>query len=63
MPAPSYLASSDPHLNPLVAATYDEAEAERFTAEALSPAVDALADLAGDKAAVEFAVGTGGVVA
>ena len=59
MPAPSYLASSDPHLNPLVAATYDEAEAERFTAEAVSPDVDALA---GDGAAGEFAVGTGRVV-
>ena len=59
MPRPSYLASPDPHLNPLVAAVYDEAEADRFTTEAVTSAVDALVDLAGGGTAVEFAVGTG----
>lgn len=44
---------------PAIAAVYDEAHADRFTAEAVRPAVEFLADLAGDGAAVEFAVGTG----
>jgi len=48
-------------MNPLVAATYDDSVAEQFTAEAIGSAVDALADLAGDGPAVEFAVGTGRV--
>lgn len=59
MPAPDYLSQSDPHLAPAVAAVYDDAHADRFTAEAVLPAVDFLADLAGDGTAVEFAVGTG----
>ena len=58
MPASEYLALPDPHLNPLVAATYDAAD-ELFSLEATGAAVEVLSDLAGDGAAVEFAVGTG----
>ncbi|MDT3445203.1 MULTISPECIES: class I SAM-dependent methyltransferase [unclassified Pseudofrankia] len=42
-----------------VAARYDAAEASRFTPEAVDPAVDVLAELAGDGHALEFGVGTG----
>ncbi len=59
MSRPSYLVSPDPHLNPSVAAVYDEAEADRFTSEAVTSAVDTLVDLVGEGSAVEFAVGTG----
>ena len=59
MSAPDYVSIPDPHLQAEVAAVYDEAHAERFTDEAVRPAVAFLADLAGDGAAVEFAVGTG----
>jgi SAM-dependent methyltransferase len=40
---------------------YDESSAFMFEPEVLEPAVDALAELAGDGAALEFAVGTGRV--
>lgn len=53
------LSDPDQHLDPLVAATYDEAVGERCSAEAVDPAVHVLAELAGDGSAVEFAVGTG----
>ena len=49
----------DEHLNPVVAANYDVALADRFTPDAIDPAVAVLAELAGDGHAVEFAVGTG----
>lgn len=41
------------------AARYDVGSSEMFRAEVLDPAVDFLAELAGDGAALEFAVGTG----
>lgn len=43
------------------AARYDESSAFMFTPEVLDPAVDLLAELAGEGAALEFAVGTGRV--
>lgn len=42
-----------------VAATYDDDEGGMFAPEVIDPAVDFLAKLAGDRAALEFAVGTG----
>ncbi|MET9493188.1 class I SAM-dependent methyltransferase [Streptomyces sp. NPDC006552] len=44
-----------------VAAAYDQSSARMFDAEVLDPAVDFLAGLAGDGAAVEFGIGTGRV--
>jgi SAM-dependent methyltransferase len=44
-----------------VAARYDETSAEMFDPDVLEPAVDLLAELAGDGAALEFAIGTGRV--
>jgi SAM-dependent methyltransferase len=44
-----------------VAARYDEASAEMFEPDALDPAVAFLAELAGDGAALELAIGTGRV--
>lgn len=54
-----HLCAPDQHLDPDRAATYDQAEADRFTPEAVAPTVALLAELAGDGTAVEFAVGTG----
>lgn len=51
----------DIHLDPDIAAHYDEASADRFDPDVLDPTVDLLADLAGDGAALELAVGTGRV--
>jgi hypothetical protein len=42
-----------------VAAVYDEGSASMFDPAVLVPAVDLLAELAGDGAALEFAIGTG----
>ena len=53
------LSLPDQHLDPSIAASYDEAVADRFTAAAVAPAVTLLAELAGNGTAVEFAVGTG----
>ena len=53
------LSSPDQHLDPAVAAGYDEAMSERFQPEAVDPAVRLLSDLAGAGSAVEFAIGTG----
>jgi SAM-dependent methyltransferase len=47
------------HFDEPVAATYDDDEGGMFAPEAINPAVDFLAELAGDGAALEFAVGTG----
>ena len=58
-PSVEYTGRPDPHLSPEVAAAYDAAHAHRFTAEEIEPAVGFLAELTGDGAAVEFAVGTG----
>jgi SAM-dependent methyltransferase len=44
-----------------VAPTYDADSAEMFLPEVLDPAVDLLAELAGDGAALELAIGTGRV--
>jgi SAM-dependent methyltransferase len=49
------------HFGEAVAARYDEAVRDRFAPEVLGPTVDVLAELAGDGAALEFAVGTGRV--
>ena len=42
-----------------IAERYDETSADMYRPEVLEPAVDFLADLAGDGAALEFGVGTG----
>lgn len=42
-----------------VAARYEETSAEMFAPDVVEPAVDFLADLAGDGAALEFGIGTG----
>ena len=44
-----------------IAERYDADSSEMFSAEVLDPVVDFLAELAGDGAALEFAVGTGRV--
>jgi 16S rRNA A1518/A1519 N6-dimethyltransferase RsmA/KsgA/DIM1 with predicted DNA glycosylase/AP lyase activity len=49
------------HFGEDVAAHYDESSAAMFDPEVLGPTVDVLAELAGDGAALEFAVGTGRV--
>ena len=59
MESSDYFSWPDEHLKSSVAARYDQAVADRFTAEAVLPAVDVLAGLAGNGTAVEFAVGTG----
>jgi len=59
MASSGYLSWPDEHLKPSVAASYDDAVSDRYTTEAVVPAVDLLVGLAGDGAAVEFAVGTG----
>ena len=42
-----------------IAARYDEANADMFSPERVGPAVDLLAELAGDGRALELAIGTG----
>lgn len=42
-----------------VAAAYDQTEADMFRPDAVEPAVDLLAELAGDGAALELGIGTG----
>src|SRR5438067_1928444 len=49
------------HFGPDVAASYDESSGSMFGADVLGRTFDVLAELAGDGAAVEFAVGTGRV--
>jgi SAM-dependent methyltransferase len=49
------------HFGEDVAARYDETSAAMFAPEVLGPTVDVLADLAGDGAALELAIGTGRV--
>lgn len=44
-----------------VAATYDEDSSRMFSDEVLTPTIDVLEELAGEGAALEFAVGTGRV--
>jgi SAM-dependent methyltransferase len=47
------------YFGPDVAPDYDDAVSEMFDPEALGPAVDVLAELAGGGRALEFAIGTG----
>jgi SAM-dependent methyltransferase len=49
------------HFGEEVAARYDEHSGSMFDPDVLDPTVDVLAELAGDGAALEFAVGTGRV--
>jgi SAM-dependent methyltransferase len=49
------------HFGPDVAIHYDEDSAAMFAPEALDPAVDRLGALAGDRPALELAIGTGRV--
>ncbi len=53
------MSKPDEHLDPTIAANYDNAMSDRFSTDATEPAVAFLAELAGDGAAVELAVGTG----
>ena len=59
METPAYLTKPDEHLRPDVAEVYDQGHADRFAEEDVGPAVEVLAELAGDGVAVEFAIGTG----
>ena len=47
------------HFGERVAARYDESSAEMFEPAVVDPAVDFLAELAGDGAALELGIGTG----
>ncbi|MEN3321254.1 MAG: hypothetical protein V7643_4656 [Mycobacterium sp.] len=49
----------DGYFGATVAATYDAASADMFEAGVVDPAVDVLAELAGDGRALEFGIGTG----
>ncbi len=49
------------HFGEDVAVRYDEGVSSMFAADVLGPAIDVLAELAGDGAALELAVGTGRV--
>jgi hypothetical protein len=53
------LDAPDEHLDPATAAAYDRNVADRFRDDEVRPAVELLAELAGDGTAVEFAIGTG----
>lgn len=57
--APDPMLVPDQHLDPVVAANYDDSVAERFAPEVVAAAVEVLADLASGGTAVEFAIGTG----
>lgn len=56
-----HLAAPDQHLDPDVAAGYDEAAGARYSDAEIAATVAVLAELAGDGRAVEFAIGTGRV--
>ena len=49
----------DGHFGESVAASYDEESAEMFTPDAVDPAVELLAELAGRGRALELGIGTG----
>jgi SAM-dependent methyltransferase len=51
--------TGDGYFDERVAARYDESSSEMFAPEAIEPAVDFLAALAGDGRALELAIGTG----
>lgn len=59
MESRDHLTEPDQHLDPQVAADYDASVDDRFSPDAVDPAVAFLAELAGDGTAVEFAIGTG----
>lgn len=59
MPADSYLSTPDAHLNPVVAAAYDDVHDGHFDPATVATSVALLADLADNGPVVEFAVGTG----
>lgn len=61
MPDRDYLSEPDAHLNPVVAAVYDDTPDGHFDPGVIRGTVDCLVDLAGGGTAVEFAVGTGRV--
>ncbi|MER5210086.1 class I SAM-dependent methyltransferase [Streptomyces sp. NPDC002838] len=50
---------TDGYFGETVAARYDESSAEMFASDVVEPAVDVLAELAGDGRALELAIGTG----
>lgn len=50
---------ADDHFGESVAASYDDSVADMFAADVVDPAVDVLAELAGDGRALEFGIGTG----
>jgi SAM-dependent methyltransferase len=52
---------AEDHFGPDVASRYDEDSAAMFAPETLEPAVERLAALAGDRPALELAIGTGRV--
>ena len=56
-----YLQMRQDHFGEDVAAAYDESCRGMFAPERLGPTVDVLAELAGDEATLEFAIGTGRV--
>lgn len=55
----TYIAAPDAHLDPVVAAAYDDAHADHFQPDLVDAAVATLAELADGGVAVEFAIGTG----
>ncbi len=52
---------TDPHLDPSVAARYDDAHRDAFEPLRVNPIVDVLAEAAAGGSALEFAIGTGRV--
>jgi predicted TPR repeat methyltransferase len=56
-----YLQMPQDHFGEEVAALYDESPRDMFAPEVLGTTVDVLAELSGDGAALEFAIGTGRV--
>lgn len=59
MTASEFLALPDPHLDPEVAAAYDDPSHDLFSPDAVGATVEVLSELAREGPAVEFAVGTG----
>ncbi len=59
MTSPDYLSLPDEHLDPAVAAVYDEGHPGQFGDDVVGPTVDMLLELASGGPVVEFAVGTG----
>ncbi len=59
MPEHDHLSSDDVHLDPVVAAAYDDVHDDHFHPDTIRRTVDVLAELARGGPAVEFAVGTG----